>query len=146
MSLKTKEHTGGARTGPLELFCSPHHTTLACLIPSLSGCRQPCKVCSRGSLAAWKQAELCKREACITGALITNWWAVSSRLILLPCEEAINHIKEEKQCPALQNKLCSSLLPLASPHTVLTTWFSSSSEPAKPLPLFWQWEQTDSWE
>lgn len=38
----------------------------------LSGCRQACKVCSRGSLAGLKQAELCKREACITGALITN--------------------------------------------------------------------------
>lgn len=39
MSLQAKEHTGGAGTGPLELFCSPlgipHHTCLS-LIPSLS--------------------------------------------------------------------------------------------------------------
>lgn len=97
MSLpQAKEHTGAAETGPLELFCSPlgipQHTSL-CLIPSLSLVQAALQGVLQGSLAGFKQAELCKREACITGALITNSWAVSSRLILLPCEEGTNHIK-----------------------------------------------------
>lgn len=73
MSLQAKEHTGAAETGPLELFCSPlgipHHTSL-CLILSLV--QAGLQGALQGSLAGFKQAELCKREACITGALITN--------------------------------------------------------------------------
>lgn len=68
MSLQAKEHTGGAGTGPLELFCSP-----VGIPPTLASVSWPPFLWVQAGLqGVLQQAKLCKREACITGALTNS--------------------------------------------------------------------------